>query len=142
MYMETRCPQKHKEYTRLRNRVKNLTRKASIRHEKEIASNVKENPKRFWNLVQAKTRIKEKIPDLTRADGTTTTTDGEKAQALNECIYWRTGLRNPNRILHTMEEITEAVDLGLPLDAVLVYMYIDLMKAFDTVPHQDCWKKN
>ena len=49
MYLETKEPQKYKEYCRVRNQVRRMTRKAKMSYEKDIASNVKSNPKKFWS---------------------------------------------------------------------------------------------
>lgn len=75
-----------KEYRRLNNQVRKETRNAVKLKEKEIAKNVKENPKMFWNYVQTKTKSKCRIPDLyksTAEDGKTES-DLEKVEVLAE----------------------------------------------------------
>lgn len=59
MYMET-----EKEYRRLNNQIRKETRNAVKFKEKEIAKNVKENPKVFCKYVQSKVKSKPRIPDL------------------------------------------------------------------------------
>ena len=83
-YMETRSQEKYKEYTRLRNKVKSIVRGATARHEKNILSQVKENPKAFWKYANSKTKVKEKIPDLIVNQNTKSLTrsDAEKAKVL------------------------------------------------------------
>jgi hypothetical protein len=46
-YMETRDGKKYQEYAKARNQTKRIVRKAKTQMEKEIAKNVKTNPKRF-----------------------------------------------------------------------------------------------
>jgi hypothetical protein len=85
-FMETRDDKKHREYTRARNKVKAITRKAKRRHEEEIARNAKANPRRFWRHATASSKNKERIPSLYKngkneEDGLTST-DTEKAEVL------------------------------------------------------------
>ena len=84
--METRSGDKYKEYRRLSNRVKNLTKKAKKKMEREIAKESKTNPKKFWQYVNKKNKIKQGIPDLVYEDDdgeeTSTTNDKEKAEVL------------------------------------------------------------
>jgi hypothetical protein len=47
-FIETRDGERYKEYCKLRNKVKSLTRKAVKNKEIEIAKDVKNNPKKFW----------------------------------------------------------------------------------------------
>ena len=41
-----------------------MTRKVAKLHEKEIAKNVKKNPKAFWSYINSKTKLRPEIPDL------------------------------------------------------------------------------
>ena len=63
-YMETRDGEKYKEYCRVRNKVKSLTRNAVKSKEKEIAKEIKNNPKKFWQYTKSKTKTKTGISDL------------------------------------------------------------------------------
>ena len=55
---------RYEEYCKVRNQVRNLTRKAVINKEKEIAKEVKKNPKKFWQYTQSKTKTRTGISDL------------------------------------------------------------------------------
>ena len=83
--METRTQEKQNEYAKLRNKVKTVTKGAAKKYEQEIALKAKEEPKRFWNLVKSKTKVKEKIPDLKMGNqqNAKTSTEKEKAEVLN-----------------------------------------------------------
>jgi hypothetical protein len=85
-YMETRSATKYREYTKLRNKVKSLTRKARKRQEDKVVSEVKENPKSFWQHVKKTTKSREKIPDLQKAatGNEKTSSDTEKAEVLSQ----------------------------------------------------------
>ena len=63
-YLLTRDVQAYKEYCRLRNQVRSLTRKAQKIYEKSIISQIKENPKKFWQYAQAKMKTRTDIPNL------------------------------------------------------------------------------
>ena len=55
-FLETKSGEKYNEYVRARNKVRKLTRAAQKKKEKDIASNVKTNPKQFWSYVSKKTK--------------------------------------------------------------------------------------
>ena len=85
-YLETRSGQKFVEYRRLSNQVKNLTTKAKKDLEKNIARESKVIPKKFWNYVSRKTKVKQGIPDLVYEDednNEKSTTDKKKAEILS-----------------------------------------------------------
>ena len=85
-YIETRDPDKYKEYTRQRNKVKSLSRKAHKKIETNICNNAKHNPKLFWGYVKNRTKSFPKVSDLVKSpDGDTeelTENDKEKAEVL------------------------------------------------------------
>ena len=78
----------YKEYCRVRNQIRRLTRKATKNFEKNIAGQAKSNPKKFWNYVNNKTKVRSAIPDLITRDDqnieSLTNGDQEKAEALAE----------------------------------------------------------
>ena len=63
-FLETRDGEKHKEYCKIRNQVRQLARKAKIEHEKYIANNAKQNPKKFWQYTKSRTKTRECVSDL------------------------------------------------------------------------------
>lgn len=70
-------------YRRVNNQIRSETRKAVKNNERDIAKNVKENPKLFWKYVQAKTRTKSRIPELVdQVRGIPAQSDQEKAEVL------------------------------------------------------------
>ena len=70
-------------YKKARNQARWETRKAVKNYEKEIAANMKNNPKLFWKYVNSKLKTRQPLSDLTKPDGKLTTTDEEKAEVLN-----------------------------------------------------------
>lgn len=74
------------QYRRLNNQIRWETRNATKLKEKEIARNVKENPKIFWKYVSSKTRTKSRIADLYTDEDRLlkTTCDKEKAMVLSD----------------------------------------------------------
>ena len=73
----------YNEYIRLRNEVNTAVKKAKKERELKIASEVKSNPKAFYQYVSAKTKTKEGVSNLTKEDGTLTISNKEKAQVLS-----------------------------------------------------------
>lgn len=56
------------EYNRLRNQIRRLTRKGKKLLEKNIAKDLKKNPKSFWKYAQSKLKSRPGIPDLEMDD--------------------------------------------------------------------------
>lgn len=88
-YMEDRSQQKHCIYTRARNKVTTLTRRAKHNYEEHIASQTKEKPKKFWSYAKSKLKTKEGVVQLCTPGATDenglqkmTSTDIEKAETL------------------------------------------------------------
>ena len=63
-YLETGLESKWLHYTRLRNKVKAVSRRAQKVREMEVAGKAKESPKLFCNYVKRKTIEKTRIPEL------------------------------------------------------------------------------
>ena len=74
----------YKEYCKLRNQIRNLTRKAQIDKERKVSREAKTNPKIFWNFVNSKTKTKPGIPNLQKSQDKNdlTVNDKEKAETL------------------------------------------------------------
>ena len=70
-------------YTQKRNEIRNLTRSLRLNYESNIASNLRNNPKRFWTYVKSKTKVRYSIPTLKSLDNNEAITDNEKAAMLN-----------------------------------------------------------
>ena len=65
------------------NEVRSARRSEALTREKEISSEVKTNPKKFWSYVRQKTTIREATPALIKPNGMLTDTDDEKAEMLS-----------------------------------------------------------
>ena len=83
-YMNSRDSDTYKEYCKWRNQVRKLTKLARRNKEKNIASEAKTNPKKFWNYVNNKTKTKPGVPNLNKSENKddVTTNDQEKANVL------------------------------------------------------------
>ena len=66
--METIGKKYQQEFSKIRNKVKLLTRQAKREYEKSIAIQAKPNPKKFWNYARSKTKVKTHISDLDNKD--------------------------------------------------------------------------
>ena len=69
-------------YTRARNQARWACRKAVQNFESRIASGSKQCPKAFWTYVKSKTTVRESVANLTKSDGSTTSSSKEKAEVL------------------------------------------------------------
>ena len=61
--------------------MRRITRQTIKNHEKNIASSVKVNPKKFWNYVQSKSKTKSTIPDLYKDETKEQVTESDKEKA-------------------------------------------------------------
>ena len=72
------------QYNRLKNQIRRLTRKGKKLYEKNIATNVKSNPKAFWQYTHSKLKTRSQIPDIikpgTEDSPTYSQNDTEKAE--------------------------------------------------------------
>ncbi len=86
-YMETRDPAKHREFTKQRNKVKQMTRKLQREVEKKISRNAKANQKQFWSYIKKRLKTTSGIADLVKSkpgdEEQLTNSDGEKAEVLS-----------------------------------------------------------
>lgn len=82
-YLQTREGTDYLHYTRARNQVKSSCRAAVKSHEKNIARNVKQNPKAFFSYAKSKLKTRDGIADL--KDGQKkVSSDAGKANLLNK----------------------------------------------------------
>ena len=70
-------------YKNKRNKVRSATRSEALTREKEISTEFKTNPKKFWSNARPKTTIREAIPALMKPNSMITDTDDEKAEVLS-----------------------------------------------------------
>ena len=73
-------------YIVARNKASGAIRKAKKEYEYRIAKEIKKNPTCFWNMVREKTKVKEVIQDLQAEDGSTASSDSDKAEILKKII--------------------------------------------------------
>ena len=105
-------------YARARNHARSACRKAVRLYEKDIASQIKQNPKQFWRYVKSKLKVRQGVPNLEREYGTLTETDFAKAEVLNYFFKKVFTLEDdselPNveqmRVIHPSQEVTFTED--------------------------------
>ena len=72
-----------RDFKRNRNKLRRLTRKLRKCYQKRLATTVKENPKAFWAYSRSTVKLKDKVRDLERPDGSLASEDSEKAEILS-----------------------------------------------------------
>ena len=83
-YIETREEEKYNKFIQLRNLVRNRTRNQRVKHEMDVAKEVKSNPKRFWQHINSVTKFRQSIPSLKAPDGQIVENDKAKAELLGK----------------------------------------------------------
>ena len=63
-FIRTKDKEVRKQYNRARNKVSKLVKRARKQYENTLASETKSNPKRIWQYINAKSKIKQGIGDL------------------------------------------------------------------------------
>ena len=74
-------------YTRARNQARWACRKAVQNFESRIASESKQCPKAFWSYVKSKTTVRESVANLTKSDGSTTSSSKEESRGTAGCFH-------------------------------------------------------
>ena len=112
-YLQTREGADYQSYAKFRNQAKWETRKAKREYEKHIAKQTKKNPKAFFRYANSKLKTRSGVADLHKEDGSTTKTDQEKAEVLNDffaSVFTRENMSHmpefsPNNIDSSLENI-------------------------------------
>lgn len=82
-FMVTKAGLDYQRFINERNDCNRVILNAKIKNERTIANECKRNPKKFWKYVQKQTKGVQGVTVLKRKDGTTATTNEEKANILN-----------------------------------------------------------
>ena len=84
-WLQTKSGVDYQNYCKYRNQATRAIRKAVANFEKEIAKNMKVNPKMFWKYTKTRTKFSEKVADLDTPGGRVSS-DKEKASTLNDAF--------------------------------------------------------
>ena len=83
-YRKNRSQRNYDKYKSLRNKVTNENRKTRENFENNLAEEIKNNPRSFYSYVRSATNLKDKIPKLSKDDGSSTSDNKEKCIILND----------------------------------------------------------
>ena len=83
-FRHTHLPSDYVAYAHIRNEVKSLIRAAKAKQDTQLIEKLHTNPKALYGYMRDKSRLKPRIGQLVRPDGTFTTSDDEKAEVLND----------------------------------------------------------
>ena len=81
-YVRSRDALDHARFVRARNELRGLTRRLRKEFEAGLARGMKNDTKPFWRYTNSRLKTKSRVEDLVRPDGSTASTDQEKAQTL------------------------------------------------------------
>ena len=107
-FLNTKHPDHYELYKTARNRVTHAVTDDRKEYEKGIAKEIKNNIKAFWKYVNRNRKNKCRIPNLIKKNGQFTTSDEEKANALNNqfcSVFTHEDVNNipefPERAIHS-----------------------------------------
>ena len=83
-YLNTKQPTDYDNYKVIRNKVTHQVKEDRKNFEERLAREVKENARVFWKYVNSAKKTRSSIPNLRRMDGTFSSSDQQKADALNQ----------------------------------------------------------
>ena len=83
-YMRTKDGNDYQNYINMRNETNSLLRKLCRNFERDLAKNIKNNPKKFWHYVNSKSKTKTGVQSLKNDKGELVEGDKEKADILNQ----------------------------------------------------------
>lgn len=81
-YVRSRDTLDHARFVRARNDLRWLTRRLRKEFEASLVRGMKNDTKPFWRYTNTRLKTKSQVEDLVRPDGSTASTDAEKAQML------------------------------------------------------------
>ena len=95
-YTLSRTDHDYKAFKEARNKLRCLTQNLRIHHEQDIISNIRRNPKSFWRYINSHMKTRSGIDSIQRPDGSTATSDQEKAELLNS--YFASVFTDENQV--------------------------------------------
>ena len=114
------------KYTEAKRKASYAVREAKVTHEREVANNIKTDPKSFWRYVQSKIKTKDKIEAISDNTGNLQHLDSIKVNILNK--YFTSVFTKEN--LETIPNIEEK-----PTESNLETVQIDSEKVKKIFPH-------
>ena len=79
----TRSPLDYAKYVSKRNNVKFSIRSAKVKHDESLIQKFKSNPKALYGYVRNRSKVRSKISQLEKNNGTLTVNDKETVEVLN-----------------------------------------------------------
>ena len=138
-YTRMRTSYNHTRYTSVKNQLRRLTRKLRVDFEKDVAKNIKTSPKVFWKYVKSRTKARNKILPLKKADGTETESDLDIAETLNKFF----GSTFTDENLENVPIDTNEANTGKCIETFIITPEMVQQKLLDLNPHKtpgpDAW---
>ena len=129
-YVRTGDQTLYRKYCQARNQVRKLTRQSHQKYEKQLAMQVKTNPKKFWSYAGSKTKIRPGIPNLSMTGNEhddAFTTDKEKAEVLS-AYFSSVFTREPDGEWNLPEPVQLQSSMKLDLSVTAVVKVLSKLK--------------
>ena len=105
-YLNTKQGSDYADFIKHRNKATHAINQARKEYESSIAKEVRKNPKGVWNYMKSTNKVKSRIPNLKKSDGSFTSTDEEIAEELNKqysSVFTKETIDNmPNFVAKTL----------------------------------------
>ena len=133
-YINCRSPANHDIYRTKRAQAKVEVKRAQTNFERNLAMNIKTNPKAFWKYVRSKRTVKDSIDLLQDQDGTKQSDSKEKATILNQyfsSVFTEEDLQDVPILAEPVNLHSSLNDIDLDRDTI-----IKLLKSVNTAKSQ------
>lgn len=102
-YTNTRDDISYARYVRCKNDLRCLTRNLRRDFERRLAADLKDNPKSFWRYASSRMKTRSGVENLRTESGDLTTSDGDKAEVLNNFFCSICTTEDPHHIPDTAD---------------------------------------
>lgn len=138
-YTRSQSCSNHLAYTQARNALRTLTRNLRIQFERQIANNIKENPKAFWSYARNRMKTCPTIGNIEGIDGELYTSDEDKSNALNRYFSSVFTHEDPNTVPNFCIDKSDDVSLSsITINPSIVFDKLVSLKSGKS-PGPDGW---
>ena len=131
----------YKAFKEARNKLRRLTQNLRIHHEQHIISNIGRKPKSFWHYINSHMCMKTRsgIDSIERPDGSTATSDQEKAELLNS--YFASVFTDENLASFPSKELEVSVPKleDIIITTSIVFNELNKLKTDTASPGLEGW---
>ena len=138
-YTRSQSQSDYRSYTQARNALRGLTRNLRKQFERQIANNIKVNPKAFWNYTRNRMKTRPSIGSIEGIDGKLYTSDKDKSNAFNKFFSSVFTAEDPSTAPSFHVDKSDDISLSsITIDPAIVHEKLNSLKS-GKAPGPDGW---